>query len=197
MLRTNALAGHNRFRAFTLLELVIVIVILSITAAVAIPRMSAASTRYRVDAAVQQLLADVNITAAVANQASQMRSISFDATDETYELIGQPSPNNPAQDYVVDLGVEPFNVNMLGISFGDNKLDISGHGLLLETGQVTIAAGQDARRIVFTEGTSTIQVVNLNLSSPTDDESMSVQSTGDSRTFDLASSDATSMAGRR
>lgn len=194
---TNALAASSRLRAFTLLELVIVIVIISVTAAVAIPRISSAGSRYSVDAAVQQLLADVNITAAVANSASQTRSIVFDASTETYELVGQPSPSNPAQDHTVNLSLEPFNVNMLGVSLGDNQLDISGHGLLLETGQLTLAVGRDARRLVFTSGSSTVQVVNLSLNTPTDDESISVRTTGTSQTFDMSANDAVMKASVR
>lgn len=194
---TNALAARSRSRAFTLLELVIVVVIISVTAAVAIPRMSNAGSRYSVDAAVQQLLADVNITAAAANGASQTRSIVFDATTETYELIGQPSPSNPAQNHTVDLSREPFNVNMLGVSLGDNRLDISGHGLLLETGQLTLAVGRDARRVVFTSGSASVQIINLSLNTPTDDETISIRSTDSSKTFDMSANDAVMKASVR
>ncbi|NEQ54236.1 MAG: prepilin-type N-terminal cleavage/methylation domain-containing protein [Leptolyngbya sp. SIO3F4] len=194
---TNALAARSRSRAFTLLELVIVIVIISVTAAIAIPRMSNAGSRYSVDAAVQQLLADVNITAAVANGASQSHSIAFDASTETYELIGQPSPSNPAQNQTVDLSREPFNVNMLGVSLGDNQLDISGHGLLLETGQLTLAVGRDARRVVFTSGSASVQVVNISLNTPTDGETISIRSTDSTKTFDMSANDAVMKASVR
>ncbi|RNC81338.1 MAG: prepilin-type N-terminal cleavage/methylation domain-containing protein [Phycisphaera sp.] len=194
---TNTLAACSRSRAFTLLELVIVIVIISVTAAIAIPRMSNAGSRYSVDAAVQQLLADVNITATVANSTSETRSIVFDTTAETYELVGQPSPSNPAQNHTVDLSLEPFNVNMLGVSLEGNALDISGHGLLLETGQLTLAVGRDARRVVFTSGTSSVQVVNISLNTPTDGESISIRSTGQSQTFDMSANDAIMQASAR
>ncbi|GAB5495148.1 MAG: hypothetical protein Phyf2KO_02280 [Phycisphaerales bacterium] len=186
----NALADDTRSRAFTLMELIIVIVIISVTAAVALPRMSGASSRYRVDAAVQQLLADINITAAAANSASETKSITFDASNETYVMVGRPSPSNPALDHTVNLSVEPFNINLLGVSLGDNQLDISGHGLLLESGQVTLAAGRNARRVVFTSGSASVQVVNMSLNEPTDGETMSVRSTDSTKTFDMSANDA-------
>ena len=194
---SNALADNTRSRAFTLMELIIVIVIISVTAAVAIPRMSGASSRYRVDAAVQQLLADINITAAAANSASETRSIVFDASNETYVMVGRPSPSNPALNHTVSLSVEPYKVNMLGVSLGDNQLDISGHGLLMETGQLTLAAGSTARRVVFTSGSGSVQVVYMTLDEPTSDETMSVRSTDTTKTFDMSANDAAMKASVR
>ena len=187
MQTTHAASDSRRRRAFTLVELVIVIVIVSITAAIAIPRLSGASIRYRVDAAVQQVLSDVNITAADANRTSQTRSILFDAASESYTLIDQASLNNPAVDQTVNLSHEPYNVNVLGVNFdGDSQLDISGHGLVLEDGELTLAAGRQGRRIVFTGGASSIQIINLNLGGPTDDEDIDIESTGDTRDIDTA-----------
>ena len=188
----------RRTRAFTLLELVVVIVIISITAAIAIPRLSGASTRYRVDAAVQQVLSDINITAAEANRISQTREIDFDAFSESYTLIGQPSLSNPAVDRVVNLSREPYNVNMLRVSFGGNsELDISAYGLILVAGEITLAAGRQGRRIVFTQGSSSIQIVNLNLPEPTKDEVMTIDSIGDTRDVDVFSNTAAFAAGMK
>ncbi|PHQ82372.1 MAG: hypothetical protein COB69_02085 [Phycisphaera sp.] len=184
--QTNHASYNSRCtRAFTLIELVIVIVIISITAAIAIPRLSGASTRYRVDAAVQQVLSDIKVTSAEANRISRTRSIRFEAASESYMLVGQPSLNNPATDQIVNLSLEPYNVNMLRVSFGgDSRLDISAYGLMLEAGELTLAAGRQGRRIVFTQGSSSIQIVNLNLTRPTDDEDIDIDSTGDTRDVD-------------
>jgi prepilin-type N-terminal cleavage/methylation domain-containing protein len=176
----------RRTRAFTLIELVIVIAIISITAVIAIPRLSGAGTRYRVDAAVQQILSDINITAAQANRTSQTLTIRFDADADTYTLIGQPSRNNPANDQVVDFSREPYKANMLGVSFGgDSQLDISGYGLMLESGQITLSAGRVGRRVVFTQGSSSVQIVDLSLVEPTKDESISIESSGTIRKVDV------------
>lgn len=171
--------GQRRSGAFTLIELIVVVVLMSITAAVAIPRFASASTRYRVDAAVQQLIADFNVTAATANLASDSRTILFEADDETYTLVGQPSKADPASDEVVDLSREPFGVNLLQVSFGfDDELDISGHGLLLESGQLTVAAGRHARRIVVTQGSTAVTVQDLTLAEPSEGEVIDVEAAG-------------------
>lgn len=193
---THAPTGSHRSCAFTLVELVVVIVIMAIMASVAIPRYASAASRYRVDAAVQQIIADVNTTSAVANLASESRVIRFDADEDSYTLVGQPSLNNPAIDQVVDLSVEPFKANLLQISFGgDSELQISGFGLLLESGQLTVASGRNARRITFAQGSTTATVVDLTLNEPTDDESIDVGGTGSTRTFNVGGATAQATGG--
>lgn len=188
---THAPTGSHRSCAFTLIELVVVVVIMAIMASVAIPRFASAASRYRVDAAVQQIISDVNTTSAIANLASETKLIQFDAYEESYTLVGQPSLNNPAADHVVDLAVEPYRVNLLQITFGgDAELQISGYGLLLESGQITVAAGRNARRISFTQGSTTATVADLNLNEPTDDETIDVGSTGPTRTFNVGGATA-------
>ena len=172
--------------AFTLIELVIVIAIVSITAAIAIPRLSGASTRYRVDSAVQQVIADINVTAAMANRASAAHSIQFDAAAETYTLVGQPSLNDPAVDQAVNLSREPYKVNLLRVSIGGgSQLNVSGFGLIADSGQITLAAGTQGRRIIFTQGSSSVQIVDLTLAEPTNDEDIDVESSGTPRTVDV------------
>lgn len=181
---TLAPAGSSRPRAFTLIELVIVLVIVAIASAVAIPRFASASSRYRVDAAVQQIIADVSLTAAFANNASAAHTIRFEPADDRYVLVNQPSPANPATDKSIELGLEPFGVNLLQVSFGsDTEAVLSGHGLLTESGQLTVAVGREARRIVFTRGSTNATVQDLNLNNPTDNESMDIGSTGATKTF--------------
>lgn len=179
---THAPAGQHRPRAFTLIELVVVIVIMAIMAAVTIPRFASASNRYRVDAAVQQILADVNMTAAVANRASASRTISFDPDNDRYTLVGQASPSDPAQDWIIELGLEPFGVNLARVTFGaDDDLPISGHGLLAESGELTVTAGRTARKLIFTQGSATATIEDLNLTEPTDDDTVTVSSTNGTR----------------
>ncbi|MCB9836201.1 MAG: type II secretion system protein [Phycisphaera sp.] len=179
---THVTAGQHRPRAFTLIELVMVIVIMAIMAVVAIPRFASASNRYRVDAAVQQILADVNMTAAVANRASTSRTISFDPDNDSYTLVGQASPSDPAQDWVIDLSVEPFGVNLARVTFGaDDDLPISGYGLLQESGELTVTAGRTARRLIFTQGSTSATIEDLSLTEPTDDDTVTVSNTNSTR----------------
>ena len=197
--RTNKIAhapaGSHRPRAFTLIELVMVIVIMSVMAAITIPRFASASNRYRVDAAVQQILADVNMTAAVANRASATRTISFDPDSDNYTLVGQTSPVNPAEDWVIQLGVEPFGVNLARVTFGaDDDLPISGHGLLAESGELTVTAGRTARKIIFTQGSTSATIEDLNLTEPTDDDTIVVSSSGGTRSAAVGGA-ASAMSG--
>lgn len=176
---TPAPADPHRPRAFTLIELVIVIVLMGVLSAVAIPRFASASTRYRVDAAVQQIIADLNVTAALANRGSAAHTVFFEPDDELYTLVGQSSLSNPAVDRVVDLSGEPFGVNLLQVTFGaDTELAISGHGLFMDSGQLTVAAGRHAKRLVFTQGSTSISVQDLTLNEPSQGETLNVGGVG-------------------
>lgn len=183
---TYAPAGSNRPRAFTLIELVVVIFIMAIMASIAIPRYASATNRYRVDAAVQQILADINMTAAVANRASASRTISFNADSDHYTLEDQASPADPASDWIIELGLEPFSVNLARVSFGaDERLPISGHGLLTESGELTVTAGRTARRLIFTQGSTSVTIEDQTLTEPTDNNTVTVVSTSGTQTANV------------
>ena len=170
-------SGSRRMRAFTLIELVVVIVLIGIVSAVAIPRFAASAVRYRVDSATHLFLADFGFVSNRAESKSQTRSITFKGLQDSYILVGERDPANPLIDRAIDLSRSPYEVNMLGASFGgDTQLDISGYGLPLESGQVTFAAGLLARRVSITAGSPTVTIEKINLASPVTGESISIGS---------------------
>jgi len=168
-------SGSRRMRAFTLIELVVVIVLIGIVSAVTIPRFAASAVRYRVDSATHLFLADFGFVSSRAESTSQTRSITFSGLQDSYILVGERDPANPLKDRAVNLSRPPYEVDLLGAAFGgDSQLDISGYGLPLESGQVTFAAGLLARRVSLTAGSPTVTIAKLNLTGPVAGETITI-----------------------
>src|SRR5438034_11623152 len=101
---------HRRRGAFSLIELVLVIVIATILAAVAMPRYASALTHWRVDAAAHRVAADLALARNVARTASSTQIISFSTT--SYQLVGYASIDGPASSYTVNLAAEPYGASI-------------------------------------------------------------------------------------
>ena len=172
---SHAPPGSRRARAFTLIELVVVIVLIGVVSAVAIPRYAASAVRYRVDAATRVFLTDLGFVSSRAKSRSQTRSIIFDGLRDSYILVGERDPADPVTDRVIDLSRSPYEVNLLGANFGgDAQLDISGYGLPLESGQVTITAGLLARRLSIVAGKPMVSIERIVLTGPANGETITV-----------------------
>ncbi|MHC4993514.1 MAG: GspH/FimT family pseudopilin [Planctomycetota bacterium] len=138
--------GDGRCRAFSLIELVVVIVITGLLATLALPRFADAQQRYRLRLAGQRLVADLQLAGARARQAGAQRTVTFDASRNRYELGGVTSldrPGDAGSTYGVDLSAEPYAVRLQAVELdgGGNQLAFSGHGLPDRSGWLTLSSG--------------------------------------------------------
>jgi general secretion pathway protein H len=79
------LARSLASRAYTLVELLIVVVLLGIAAAMVIPQMGSANA-LRVQSVVRSIVADIGITQSDALARQQPRAIVFDTTNNNYKI---------------------------------------------------------------------------------------------------------------
>ena len=101
--------GNNlrkRVRGFTLVELLIVIVIISIAALTAIPMMSSAAGM-QIRSAANMLTADLEYAKSMAISRAQNFSVIFDTSADSYRIEDQygnvlPHPVKKGFDYVID-----------------------------------------------------------------------------------------------
>jgi prepilin-type N-terminal cleavage/methylation domain-containing protein len=123
---------------FTLVELVMVLVVVSLLAGLAIPRYSTAAVRYRLKAAAHRVAEDVALARGTARSRSQAVVMSFNRGAGYYE-IPQIKGMNGAATYLTRLGSDPYGVAMMSVDFaGAEEVTFNGFGIGT-SGQICLA----------------------------------------------------------
>jgi type II secretion system protein H len=134
---------------FCLLEVLLVLAIIGIFAAVAAPRYGRASGRYRADLAARRIAADLRLAQSCAKAASSSRTVSFSTAAEQYQLLNVPSPDGVPGDYTVVLSAPPYNADLTSVNFNSSSQVIfSGWGLPNNGGTIVLSAGSEQRTVV-------------------------------------------------
>lgn len=152
--------ANRRARGFSIIEIVIVLTIVGLLAAVAIPRYANSVTRYRADAAARRIVADLELARSAASQASASRQVAFNSGNHTYQLQNVKNLNDNAANYDVDLTDPPYDAQIDAVDFGgDAVLVFDGYGTPDSGGFVQIEVGTEVRRVDVdaTSGRATIQ----------------------------------------
>lgn len=140
----------SRDEGFSLVELVLAMVLVSIIAALAAPRYAVAVSRYRVEAAARRVAADLALAQSDARTASASRTVSFDPSTSTYRLIGRSSLDAPAANYVVSLSSAPYYSTLGTVSFGGagtTSVTFNGYGVPDNAGTIVVRSGNLTRQI--------------------------------------------------
>lgn len=173
-------------RGFTLVELAVVIAVLAVVSAVAIPRFASASARSRLDAAAARVVQDIAITASSAQAVGADRQLVFDSSTDEYLLVGVRTRGG-GMFRSVKLGDPPYETNVVSATFdGAPLLTLNGYGVPETAGTIDLAVGRYAKRILLNAGTSAVQVRSLELADDTSGDVMpSVTRDTDEGTVDI------------
>ncbi|MEM7681376.1 MAG: prepilin-type N-terminal cleavage/methylation domain-containing protein [Planctomycetota bacterium] len=131
-------AGHA---AFSLIELLIVLVILGALAGMALPRYAEANVRYGLDAAAKRVAADVEYVATRTRATQTPQLIRFVPSSDLYWLPDMADMDHPDQVYAVTLSAEPYRTALSSTSFTNNALTFDAYGEPSEAGQVVLTRG--------------------------------------------------------
>ena len=135
-------------RGFTVVEILIVLVIITIAALTAVPMMSSASS-VQIRSAASMIAADLEYAKSMAISRGQNYSVRFDQNAESYQVEDQgnnviPHPVKKGFDYVVDFGNDTRlnRVDITGANFSGNPdVEFDSMGSPDNGGTVSLQAG--------------------------------------------------------
>jgi len=139
--------GRGAARAFSLVELVLVIAITAMVTAIAAPRYANSVARYRADSAARRVAADLALAQNNASTAGRVQPVVF--VSRSYQMPGMAHLDGKSYgDYTVDLGADPYKVTRVAAEFGGDatvKFDLYGNP---DTGGSVVVEVGDFRRVV-------------------------------------------------
>ncbi len=126
---------------FTLLELVIVMAVIGVTASIAIPRYGATIARFRAESAARRVQADLRYARQAAQAASAPRTVVFNIPASSYGIGQVKDLKRTAGPYTVSLADE-YSAVMKGVDFGgDASVQFDGYGRPDSSGSVHVESG--------------------------------------------------------
>ncbi len=145
------------WRAFSLVEAVLVVVIVGIFSSIALPRYAGFVAREQVQAAAQRIVTDLSLAQRQARLSSASQQVVFDLVAGSYTLINLPDPDRKEETYKVTLSQEPYRVNIVSANFGgDGTLIYDGFGTPDSGGTIVIGVGKYTQTITVNVGTGQV-----------------------------------------
>lgn len=134
--------GRRSNAAFTLVELVVVLLVMGILAGVATPRFGQALVQTEIDAAARRLAADLRYARSEALRTSVPQAVEFLTTANSYSLPGVADPDHPSEEYAIDLPADAYGTEILDADFaGSGVVTFGVHGFPSSAGSVTLVLG--------------------------------------------------------
>jgi prepilin-type N-terminal cleavage/methylation domain-containing protein len=152
---TNAtpVQGPSARRGFSLIELVLVMTIISILAAIAVPRYANALARYRADAAARRIITDLAYARQLAKSSSARLDVNIKPDLDQVHISGVPNPDGNG-DWLTHLSRGPYYADITGVSFnGDTTVKFDGYGAPNYGGKIILRVGSETRTITLSADT--------------------------------------------
>jgi prepilin-type N-terminal cleavage/methylation domain-containing protein len=132
----------RRGRAFSIIELLMVLAIIGTMSAIAIPRYQRALARYRADGAGRRLAADLALARNLARTTSGTQTLTFDVASSSYQLPGYHGLGAGSRDYGVSLGEDPYRASIMAVNLsGASQIVFDRFGTPSIGGSIAVKAG--------------------------------------------------------
>lgn len=144
---------------FTLLELTVVLLLISILAVTAAPNWTASLQRLRVSNAANRIVADLASVQSAAYGSSESKTVTFAVKSNQYTVSGISPLKLGAAPYVVDLSVDPIQCTLVSV-FGQTSnqtITFNGYGVPNRGGNIIVSSG-DLQKTIVVDPTSGLAV---------------------------------------
>ena len=112
----------------TLIELVVVVLLLAIVSAIALPRFANTLNATGVKSAAQRIARDIALVRSWARITSQSQSISFDTVHNTYTLSAVPNADHSTSSNTVALSDGTLHATLASANFGSGSTTLTFNG---------------------------------------------------------------------
>jgi prepilin-type N-terminal cleavage/methylation domain-containing protein len=141
---------HHAIRGgFSLIELVMVMTIIAILSAIAVPRYAGSLARYRADAAANRVVTDLNYARERAKATSTSVTVKLKVSQDCIQLIGVPALDDPNIDWETDLSAKPYLADLVADTFPSSKVTFDGYGIPDSGGTIQLIIGSEARIVTL------------------------------------------------
>ena len=156
--RWNNLSGRRN--GFSLIELILVVVLIGVLTAIAVPRFASSANNYQVNMSARKVAADLSRARNDAWNRGVHRTVTFNANAPQYTLAGVADMNNSAlSDTVVSLAQSPYNATQVSVNFGGlSSVIFDGYGLPNSGGTVTVRSGSLTQTVTVNGTTGNITI---------------------------------------
>jgi len=134
--------------AFTLVELVLVVAIVGVVAAIALPRVGSVLDTNRADVAAAKLAADLELLRASARARSTTATIFLNPVTDSWRLANVTAPGDPNPDPVVRLAESPFHATLDPFAGpGEFELSFDQYGIPSTAVRIVLRSGAQSRAV--------------------------------------------------
>jgi prepilin-type N-terminal cleavage/methylation domain-containing protein len=128
---------------FSLFELLFVISIIAIVAAIAVPKYGRSVARYRAECAARRVAADLALAKSTAKAVSADRSITFNTVAGSYTLASVRHLDHRTEPYTVTLIDAPYHADIYYADFGGAPQAVFDmYGAPKWSGKVVVRVGE-------------------------------------------------------
>lgn len=149
-------------RAYSLMELTVVLVIVALGAGIAVPRYSGSLARYRVEMAGKRLAADLALAQATARTTGTFQQVRFGIAADGYQLPEQMSLTNDSRKMTVLLNTDPYFTAIVSAKDGNGVLQptlkFDGFGQPDQSLTVKLRSGSHTRTVTVDKVSGAINV---------------------------------------
>lgn len=139
------------------MELIVVLVVISITAGLALPAYSSAVTRYRLQSATHQLSTDIDRATRHARATMRPVTVIFDGGTHRVRFASLPSRRSAGTDHVLDLLEHPNGAQISSADFsGQPWYTISAFGVPSSGGMVVLRGADSFATLTIDASTGAV-----------------------------------------